>query len=213
MADFQTILSLFACGLLGSFGVGCKDCPKDTAQQNPAATATAQLEPEPEVQEVRSVLEFKGLIAGQPVTPAQVESALSGEDGAVECRDGGADRHICNGPTSVAGVRATTNTVITETSRIMRISLRFSEDDFDAVLEAAKSKYGDPSDTRTETLQNRLGAKFENSVYHWQGDRETGAYLILTRYSGSIENSSMYFGTQEDTDFLRKVRAPDTSDM
>jgi hypothetical protein len=164
--------------------------------------------------------EFKGLEVGGPTTygPNQVEAALnqqtssvnaSGSLGRVKCGEGGKGGQVCNGPTSVAGVYARTNTVTSTEGVVTRISLTFSSRSFDTVEAGVLSKYGEPTKTEQNTVQNRMGATYQNVEHTWEG--EGGRYIRLSKYAGSLDDSTLYFGTAEDT--AKFAPKPDTNDL
>ena len=80
--------------------------------------------------------------------------------------------------------------------KLERIEIRLWARDFHQVLAALQEKYG-PGSVKTETVQNRMGATFENSIYPW---RRNSATLEAKKYEGDLEISSLDF----ETDFARQ---------
>jgi hypothetical protein len=175
-------------------------------------------------------LEFKSLVLDAPTTPAQVVEALATEcvmfgapcdtsylqiheRMAVKCGVGGIKRDIqvCNGNTTIAGVPARANVVIGPDGRLQRIDLTVSENAYKAILAELTEKFGKPSSSKASTLQNRFGASFSQVETTW--DRDGGKALTVTRFAGSVDDSRIYFSTEEDRETLRRASQGDPSDL
>ena len=86
-------------------------------------------------------------------------------------------------------------------SRLHAIVLAFDPDNYVDICKALTAKYGIPK-TSSETISNRMNAKFENVTAVWR--RGTQA-LTATRYAGDIETSSLLL---EDSRFKKLTKAP-----
>jgi hypothetical protein len=63
------------------------------------------------------------------------------------------------------------------------VFLSFPTRDFATLRPIFVERYGEPTSTRTEELQNRMGAKFENEILEWSGEK---VYILLQRYGSEI---------------------------
>lgn len=175
-------------------------------------------------------LEFKTLVLDAPTTPAQVVAALATdcvmfgapcdaaysqrhEKAAVKCSVGGTknDVQVCNGYTTIAGVRARANVVIGSNGLLQRIDLTISETSHQTILTELVAKFGKPSSSKASTLQNRFGAAYAQVETSWE--REGGKRLAVTRYAGGVDESRIYFSTEEDRETLRRVYEGDPNDL
>lgn len=165
-------------------------------------------------------LDFKGLVLGAPTTPQQVEDALAIPCGfsfgpgpakcddldkklqemrRVKCGEGLPGVQICNGTTTIAGTHATVNLVIGHDGTIQRIHLTLPDIGYDDVRRALVAKFGTPKVAHS-TLQNGFGATFRQEDNFWAGAH--GAQLLLSKYAGDVDNSSLYFSTPADRDLM-----------
>ena len=151
--------------------------------------------------------EFKGIEVGGPATfqSGQIEAALKWDPGKdypihirpVKCEKVKSGNTFCSGPTTVAGVYGRTEVRTTPAGVVTRLVLIISSRDFDTVEAGVVTKYGQPTKTSNDAVQNRMGATFQNVEHYWEG--EGGRYIRLSKYAGSLEDSTLYFGTAEDT--------------
>lgn len=56
------------------------------------------------------------------------------------------------------------------------------------VLEAFHTSFGKPQTVRTPIVQNRLGAKFENTISIWEN---VSSRMLITRYAGQLDRFSI----------------------
>src|SRR5579863_2759867 len=110
---------------------------------------------------------------------------------------------VCNGLTIIAGSVAEVNSVIDNTGKFIRISLRIPSDDFEQVTMGAQEKYGAPTSSSSEPVQNRGGATFTNRTLIW--GNEKGIYIQAFKYAGTIDKGLVYFGTPENTALLNQA--------
>jgi hypothetical protein len=152
--------------------------------------------------------DFRGLRVGGLVTPAAVERASKDKDmsdvGAVKCGAGSQGAQVCNGIAVVAGAVAYVNAVIDASGRLIRISLAFPSEHFEQVAQGAVEKYGKPTRSSSASLQNRMGATFENTTLIW-GDLR-GEYIQASKYGDTIDKGYIYFGTAQDTALQKQVQ-------
>jgi hypothetical protein len=159
---------------------------------------------------------FKGIEVGGIASPAELEKALFVESPikgipSVKCGAGAGAMQVCNGWTSAAGISALCNAVITGNGHVIRISLSIPSDFFDTAAQGAIQKYGKPTKATSSTVQNRMGASFENTTLVW-GD-EKGSYILMTKYGSTIDHGIIYFGSAEDTALLKQSTAPKSGDF
>lgn len=65
---------------------------------------------------------------------------------------------------------------------------------FSSMVDAVSVRYGAP-ERRTETLQTRAGAKYENDIAYW---RQAGDSIRAARYSGSVTEGSVIIMSAEE---------------
>jgi hypothetical protein len=156
--------------------------------------------------------DFKGIEVGGFSTAETVYKTLrdptarGGLGAGVSCRNVADDAHVCDGSTTVAGVFAKANIAISNEGLVTHIELRFESQYFSTVAQGAIDKYGKPAATRKSVVQNRMGATDENIELAWGSPK--GSYIRLIRYSGNLDEATLYFGTAEDTAFLESQIAP-----
>jgi hypothetical protein len=67
--------------------------------------------------------------------------------------------------------------------RFVSALLTFSAKDFPAIEGIFLERYGAPTSTTEQALQNRMGAQFENQVHLWLGDR---VRIRLAKYGSKV---------------------------
>jgi hypothetical protein len=145
-----------------------------------------------------TAFDFKGVELGGPATIEQVEKL------GVKCGKGANNRQICNGYTTVAGRGgAYCNLVINEQGLVQRISLSFPESGFAVTEEGLIEKFGKPSATREEKVQNRMGATFDQRVQMWTDT--AGNTVMLSRFGAKVDESTLYFGTPADAELWKSL--------
>jgi hypothetical protein len=154
------------------------------------------------------IFDFRGLRVGGLAAPAEVERAMKDKDipdmGGVKCGAGSNAVQACNGVAIVAGTVAYANLLIDASGRLIRINLSFPSEDFEQVARGAAEKYGKPTGSSSASVQNRMGATFENTTLIW-GDLK-GEYIQASKYGNTIDKGYIYFGTAQDTALQRQVQ-------
>mgnify|MGYP003402239828 FL=1 len=150
--------------------------------------------------------DFKGIVLGQPATVAQVEEKLG-----IRCGAGIDSIQVCNGGVTIAQERATVNLVINDQGVVRRINLSLSPESFDVVAPLLIEKFGAPTATTKGELQNRMGAKFEQTTHLWKDDQEN--HVLYSRYAGTVDKSFLSFTTKEDRGLLANLRGNRRSDL
>lgn len=150
--------------------------------------------------------DFKGISIGQPSTPTQVEEKLG-----VRCGAGASGMQVCNGNVTIARESASMNLVINANGVVRRINLSLSPKSFDIVAPLLIDKFGPPSSTKNDVIQNRMGAKFEQVTHMWTD--EDGNIVWYARYAGAIDKSLLSFTSKEERDLLQERRGSRTSDL
>lgn len=137
-----------------------------------------------------SPLEFKGIALGSDIST--VESS-----GRFSCRDSQsplADR-MCylklREKETIAGAPVRVLLLHYYSGKLERITVAFDEKHFSQVTAALMEKYGQ-GQLKTEEVQNRMGATFENKTYSW---RRGAATLQARRYSSKLDTSTVMYGT------------------
>ncbi len=80
--------------------------------------------------------------------------------------------------------------------RVSRVDGTFDVSIFDSVVESLTEKLGKPSRTKTDDVQNRLGAHFTDAKHWW--DFADGSMLFLHRYSSDLVTSAVLLWTKEE---------------
>jgi len=66
----------------------------------------------------------------------------------------------------------------------------FASDSFDTLSEILVARFGPATETRSDEVENRMGAKFTNSVWVWRGPNVT---LSFIRYAGNVAEGIAVF--------------------
>ena|GEM_PF-869433 len=134
--------------------------------------------------------DFKGILLGSDISAVERSSRFS-------CRstkDPIADR-ICSLKSdekeTIAGMRLHSLMLYYYAGKLETISISLDEKHFSQVIAALVEKYGQGA-TRTEQVQNRLGAAFENKIYSW---RRNNATLQAKRYAAKLDTSEVIYRT------------------
>jgi hypothetical protein len=145
-----------------------------------------------------SAYDFKGVEVGKPATPALIKEKLG-----VECGAGYAGIQVCNGLVTVAREPAKMNLVIDKDGIVQRIHLMLEPSAFETIAPLLVKKFGSPTTTKRDVVQNRMGAKFDQVDHYWINDR--GEAMSYGKYGATLDSSSPYIGTKADRD---KAQAP-----
>lgn len=164
--------------------------------------------------------DFKGLVLGEPSTPAQIESVfakctpLQGPKCSdaeqmlhdtlkMKCGEGLPGVTVCNGWTAIAGHRAKANIVIGSTGNLQRIWLtQIDSDYFDDIHKALAAKLGRPKAAERSRVQNAFGAQYQQIEYEWLDAR--GRRVVLQKYASRVDESTVTFDTFEDRAMLNE---------
>lgn len=138
-----------------------------------------------------SAYDFKGVEVGKPATPALIKEKLG-----VDCGAGFAGIQVCNGLVTIAKEPARMNLVINKDGIVQRIHLTLDPSAFDAIAPLLVEKFGPPTATKRDVVQNRMGAKFDQVDYYWKNEQED--MMSYGRYATTLDTSSLYIGTKED---------------
>jgi hypothetical protein len=98
--------------------------------------------------------------------------------------------------------------------RFVKLALTVTHSSYTQLHDALIEKFGQPTATESEELQNKMGAHFTGQVLVWNNSLST---IRLVEYAGDVESSSVTFGLNEYLEGQEKLRkaAPKkaTSDM
>jgi hypothetical protein len=150
--------------------------------------------------------DFKGVSIGKAASPADVENKLG-----VKCGVGFHGIQVCNGSVTIAREPAKMNLVISLKGIVDRIHLTLSPDAFEIVAPELIDKFGKPTSTSHTVVQNRLGAKFPQTVYLWSA--KDGTEVLYSKYTSSLDESSLYFSTKADRELMRGSEKERRSDL
>lgn len=134
--------------------------------------------------------DFKGIALGSDISSIENTSRFS-------CRDPQspiADR-VCSlkfgERETVAGAAVEVLLLYYYSGKLEIISISLDTKHFSEVTAALTEKYG-AGNVKTEAVQNRMGATFENKIYSWRRDNAT---LEAKRYSSKLDRSSVIYRT------------------
>lgn len=74
------------------------------------------------------------------------------------------------------------------------IYLSFPSSNFYQIKVAFVERYGEPTSRRSQTVQNRMGAQFENEILEWTGEK---VVIDLQKYSSKLPDSRASIQTIE----------------
>jgi hypothetical protein len=131
---------------------------------------------------------FRNIPWGSP--PSVVAEQLKG----VDCYDKTSrGSPSCSTYVTIGDVR--TFVYITfETGGMDRVGLTFPSDAFPRMKIIFVDRYGPPTSSRSETVQNRMGAKYENEILEWAGEKID---IALHRYGSKLTDSYARIETNE----------------
>jgi hypothetical protein len=133
-------------------------------------------------------LEFKGIAIGSDLRTIEAT-------GRFNCRpstDPTADRTCTlkyGQQETIAGARVKLLLLRFYSDRLEAIGIFFDPKDFSSVTDALSQKYGAGAST-TESIQNRMGATFENRKLTW---RKGNAFVRAERYFGKLDTSMVTY--------------------
>ena len=90
----------------------------------------------------------------------------------------------------LAGVSVFTGVMLVD-RRISHLGFIFAANDFQKLLDVFSARWGSPSSLKTDEVQNRMGAKFENETAVWEF---SDGLLTLERYGSDLTNGHAGIG-------------------
>jgi hypothetical protein len=166
--------------------------------------------------------DFKGLTLGAPTTAAQVEERLNtacvhvgggvcdefeasmNPQGHIHCGPGLEGVTVCNGLTTIVGAPGRVNVVISADGHLQRVMVsEFDSERFDSVFAELQRKFGRPKTISRSILQNGFGARYQQVQATWTDSQH--CQVTAWKYSGTANESSLYFGTQQDQQLMNRV--------
>ena len=89
-------------------------------------------------------------------------------------------------------------------SRLFRISISgMDTDHFERVAQGLKERFGPPAQLREETVQNRMGAKFSNTIMWW---RNAYSSIYLIERSGTIDKMALTYRHDTLVEYVEKEK-------
>jgi len=149
--------------------------------------------------------DFKGIALGSAIAVIESDSRFTCKDSQGPLAD-----RICNLKFSeketIAGAPIQSAMLTYYYGKLERIGISFSENHFSGVISALVEKFG-ATPLKTEMVQNRMGASFENRIYSW---RRNNATLLARRYSSNLERSSVDYITDfASEEFIKRKKTAD----
>lgn len=131
-----------------------------------------------------SAFDFKGIEIGAVVSPDEIEQKLGTRcTGRVPTR--------CTASVVLANVRGFMMITRTADNVIEMITISFDSSQFMDVEAIALKKFGEPSNKASRSVQNRMGAVFENVEYTWADEK--GDSVLLQKYASTIDKSYLTY--------------------
>jgi hypothetical protein len=81
------------------------------------------------------------------------------------------------------------------------VSIRVQSGGFDTVTAALIEKYGKPNAVKTEALQTKIGATYQNITMTW---RRSDSSIIATKFSGDINTSLIIYKLNSADNEIKK---------
>jgi hypothetical protein len=107
-------------------------------------------------------------------------------------------RNSCRGDLKVGTIQVFA-IIAYETGGMDSVSLHFTPEDFAEMKAIFIERYGQPTETSAEPVQNRMGAKFVNKILRWSG---TVTSIRLEKYSTTITESIAILTTRDAMKFM-----------
>ncbi len=128
-----------------------------------------------------NALDFKGIVVGQRLDHQKLKAATGGD---------------VIGDTTIAGCPA--KIIVSTTHGVVdSIYIHFEARYFETVEAALREKFGKPTATDGQRLQNGFGARFANVIEQWNGTDGSNAYL--ESHNTAIE-SVLYLRSKKEVD-------------
>lgn len=150
--------------------------------------------------------DFKGIEIGKPANIPVINETIS-----APCELGANRMLVCNGRTTAGGAFARANIVIASDHTIQRIRLTFDSSSFERVERAVLEKFGEPKVTENPPVSNRMGATSIQIKHTWRD--EDGNVVILEKYAGSLDDSSLYFASPAEFKMFEEHAKEDSEDL
>lgn len=159
-----------------------------TTTTTPATTKTWAAEPD----------SYRGVKFGTQLEVAREKAGLSNPG--TLARPSGA-KTTCFGDNRIADLRIMETWAFDESDTLMSVRLSFESAGYETLRDVFVDKFGKPHSARTETVQNGLGAKFENEQLDWHG---VGVHVQLQRFDGGLKRGSTLFIRADKYEEARK---------
>ena len=102
---------------------------------------------------------------------------------------------LCVGYLAIGQVRGVLTRIEFETGGGMDyVYLSFPSASFYQIKVAFVERYGEPTAQRSQDVQNRMGARFENEILEWNGEK---VIINLQKYSSNLTDSRATIQTVE----------------
>jgi hypothetical protein len=123
---------------------------------------------------------FRGVTWGAP------SSAVSAKIPEIKCYEPNQiGASSCSGVVTIGPVVASVHLLFTPTG-FEAVWINFKPRDFAAMRQIFVDRYGKPAEERSEPVQTRTGAKYDNVILTWTGDK---AVIRLERFASRITDS------------------------
>jgi hypothetical protein len=134
--------------------------------------------------------EFKGIALGSDIATIEANPRFSCRNPSSPIADLVCSLRYGENET-IAGVPISALLLYYYNGKLQTISISLDSKQFPQVSEALKEKYGE-GNVKTDAVQNRMGATFENKILSW---RKPGATLEAKRFTSKIDRSSVIYRT------------------
>ena len=106
------------------------------------------------------------------------------------------------GRSSCSGILKIGPVVVTAWLRLLptgfdSVTLGFPSDSFEALKQIFGERYGQPTDQRSIPVQSRVGARYENIILEWRGEK---VVIELRRFGGTLREGGATIMTRASHD-------------
>ena len=150
-------------------------------------------------------LEFRGIKMGNTRADVYNKLRIPDENGIKYFSERDAkfciEMGICFATFHIKGVRVKTLFNFNVVQELELITFEFDPSKYETLKEALIEKYGDKFMSKDETVQNRMGAKFQNETISWE---LSDGLVSLSRYGSKIDKGFAYIGSRDYVDSLKE---------
>ncbi len=88
-----------------------------------------------------------------------------------------------------------------EQQRLSSIYFSIPSDSFQTVLDGLIMKFGRPTQTKKEMVQNRIGVQFEDMTALWENE---SGFILLKKYGADLQKGSLWYELKKYSSYMKK---------